>query len=261
LDIDKVRLVLLERRKQKGLSAKKLGELVGVDKTTIYRYEKGQIDKMPLTVANKLASALDINPAFIAGFSKTPYSDTLTTLSQITDTSAKLKETRKKIVLTTAEQQLEEQKQNELISFEEKRREKEQFSQNRGAENKGALGAGVGVNNFYGDIHNIEDHEWPIISIPDDAPYDFDWVYTASGDSMKPKYEDGDIVYAKGLDDYDRSNLSTDDIYVVRVGEDSFLKKIRISEDGLYLVSLNKKYEDIRVCENEYVKVVAKVVD
>ncbi|MGM0227949.1 hypothetical protein IGI39_004917, partial [Enterococcus sp. AZ135] len=179
-----------------------------------------------------------------------------TTLSLVTKATAKLDESRQTIVLNVARKELAEQeqeKQNNVISM-------ETYKEGRQGEDRGGIGAGVGVNNFYEDITNIEDHEWPLIDIPDDAPYDFDWVYTASGDSMEPVYKDGDIVYAKELDAYERSNIMTDTIYVVRVNGESFLKKFRLTEEAAYLVSLNPKYEDIRLSSDDSVKIVAKVV-
>lgn len=76
MNSNQIRDILLKKRLDKGWSAEELGKRIGVNKTTIYRYEKGQIEKMPFDVVNKLAVALEINPAFIAGFSDTPEVDT-----------------------------------------------------------------------------------------------------------------------------------------------------------------------------------------
>lgn len=70
--VKKIREALYKARINKGLSAKKLAQLVGVSKTTIYRYEKGQIEKMPMQILTKLASVLNISPAFIAGLDPEP---------------------------------------------------------------------------------------------------------------------------------------------------------------------------------------------
>ncbi|KGL43752.1 hypothetical protein EP56_08105 [Listeriaceae bacterium FSL A5-0209] len=51
-----------ERRLEFNMSADKLGKLIGVNKTTIYRYEKGFIKKMPIKVAQRLSEVLDIPP-------------------------------------------------------------------------------------------------------------------------------------------------------------------------------------------------------
>lgn len=112
VNANQIRQILSQKRNQKGLSAKKLGELVGVDKTTIYRYEKGQIEKMPFTVLNKLANELDINPEYIAGFSNNP-ENSQNNISKIYN---KLEPSRQKVVLATAEQQLKEQ-DNQVVSF------------------------------------------------------------------------------------------------------------------------------------------------
>lgn len=70
--VKKIREALYKARINKGLSAEKLAQLVGVSKTTIYRYEKGQIEKMPMQILTKLASVLNISPAFIAGLDPEP---------------------------------------------------------------------------------------------------------------------------------------------------------------------------------------------
>lgn len=70
--IRKIREALYKARISKGLSAEKLAKLVGVSKTTIYRYEKGQIEKMPMQILTKLAKVLNISPAFIAGLDSEP---------------------------------------------------------------------------------------------------------------------------------------------------------------------------------------------
>lgn len=70
--IRKIRKALYKARISKGLSAEKLAKLVGVSKTTIYRYEKGQIEKMPMQILTKLAKVLNISPAFIAGIDSEP---------------------------------------------------------------------------------------------------------------------------------------------------------------------------------------------
>lgn len=70
--IRKIREALYKARISKGLSAEKLAKLVGVSKTTIYRYEKGQIEKMPMQIVTKLAKVLNISPAFIAGLDSEP---------------------------------------------------------------------------------------------------------------------------------------------------------------------------------------------
>ena len=53
------------RRKEIGLSAEQVAEYLGVSPTTIYRYEKGDIEKVPGEILPKLAAALKTTPAFL----------------------------------------------------------------------------------------------------------------------------------------------------------------------------------------------------
>ena len=57
-----------ELRLSKNMSAETLGNLVGVAKTSIYRYESGYIEKMPTVVLAKLAKVLNVSPAYLMGW-------------------------------------------------------------------------------------------------------------------------------------------------------------------------------------------------
>ena len=47
-------------RKQQGISADQLAESIGVSRSTIFRYEKGDIEKMPIEVVANVASSLHV---------------------------------------------------------------------------------------------------------------------------------------------------------------------------------------------------------
>lgn len=55
-------------RKKLGYSAEELGELIGKDRATIYRYEKGDIENLPYSVIEPLSNALKVTPAFLMGW-------------------------------------------------------------------------------------------------------------------------------------------------------------------------------------------------
>lgn len=57
-----------QRRLELGLSGEEVGKMLGVNKTTVYRYEKGEIDKMPIEVVEKLSVALRTTPDIIMGW-------------------------------------------------------------------------------------------------------------------------------------------------------------------------------------------------
>ena len=57
-----------ERRKTLGLSAEYVAEKLGVSPATIYRYEKGDIEKMPGNILEPISRILGTTPAFLMGW-------------------------------------------------------------------------------------------------------------------------------------------------------------------------------------------------
>lgn len=55
------------RRNELGLSVEDLAALIGKDRATVYRYENGDIENLPLTVLIPLSSALKTTPADLMG--------------------------------------------------------------------------------------------------------------------------------------------------------------------------------------------------
>lgn len=60
------------RREQLNMSAEELGHKIGKAKTTIYRYELGQIEKLPTSVLEAVASALITSPSYLMGWTDDP---------------------------------------------------------------------------------------------------------------------------------------------------------------------------------------------
>ena len=56
------------RRKELGLSAETVAEKLGISPATVYRYEKGDIDKIPGDILQPLASILHTTPAYLMGW-------------------------------------------------------------------------------------------------------------------------------------------------------------------------------------------------
>lgn len=62
------------RRLQLGMTGESLAQKIGVSKTTIYRYENGDIEKIPLNSLEPIANALNTTVAYLMGWDdkKTP---------------------------------------------------------------------------------------------------------------------------------------------------------------------------------------------
>lgn len=56
------------RRKELGLSAEDVAKALGVSRATIYRYEKGDIEKVPGQALEPIAKALRTTPAYLMGW-------------------------------------------------------------------------------------------------------------------------------------------------------------------------------------------------
>lgn len=55
-------------RLQQGLSTDELACRLGKNRTTIYRYENGDIENLPLGILDSLANALNTTPAYLMGW-------------------------------------------------------------------------------------------------------------------------------------------------------------------------------------------------
>ena len=58
------------RRKELKMSADELADKIGKDRSTIYRYEKGDIENLPLDILKPIASALSTTPQYLMGWEK-----------------------------------------------------------------------------------------------------------------------------------------------------------------------------------------------
>lgn len=57
-----------ERRKHLKMSADELAQRLGKDRSTIYRYEKGDIENLPLDILEPIAKALETTPQYLMGW-------------------------------------------------------------------------------------------------------------------------------------------------------------------------------------------------
>ena len=108
-----VGMKIKEFRKNKKLTQQDLADLVGVKNSAISNYEQGiRIPKRDFLfrVANALGVSID-------EFFPIQSEETSSTLSEINKISSQLEETRQKIVLETANHQLDEQIKKKRLSF------------------------------------------------------------------------------------------------------------------------------------------------
>lgn len=71
-----------QRRKELRMSADALGKKLGKDRSTIYRYEQGYIENLPLDILEPIAAALQTTPQYLMGWETVEKkNDTLTDIT------------------------------------------------------------------------------------------------------------------------------------------------------------------------------------
>lgn len=61
-----------KRRKELGINADAIADALGVSRSTVFRYEKGDIEKLPVDVLEPIASILRTTPAYLMGWEDDP---------------------------------------------------------------------------------------------------------------------------------------------------------------------------------------------
>lgn len=238
-----------EVRKSKKLTQKKLAELTGFKQNTISNHENGnrQLDEKDIRI---YAQALEVSPQYLFDLAKPSSIEIIPTTSPIQTIYDELEPPRQGKVLTYAERQLDEQKNEE----ETKINEVSEIISLYQVEVVSETAAASGFNYGFG----YDDTDREIIEVDEQPPH-HDIATKVSGDSMQPDYQDGDILYLvdKGLTTYNG------DLAVIAYGDRSYFKKIYTENGRLRLVSLNDKYEDIILdfppAEDTHIKIYAVV--
>lgn len=110
---------------------------------------------------------------------------------------------------------------------------------------EGGAGMGAGlVNDDYPEVvRTIEVAEWEVRRklgyLPKEGRIK---IITGRGPSMRPKLEDGDIVWIDTTCDY----FDGDDYYLINIGGETQIKMLQKRGDGLYVVSVNTDFPPYR---------------
>lgn len=172
-----------------------------------------------------LAKTLNVSEAWLLGYD-VPKEDKENGVPSIESIYNQLDRPRKTKVYNFAEYQLREQNKRPKTTI----------------EIRGYVSAGTG--------------EWLEDKIVDEVSYEgvipeHDFAVKVNGDSMLPLFEDGQVIFIKST-----SDVRDGQIIICQVNNEAFVKKL----SGNKLVSLNKKYEDISICDTDDFKIYGVVV-
>ena len=108
------------------------------------------------------------------------------------------------------------------------------------------MSAGIGASVY-------DDQDYDTVYFDEELAHDFaSWV---SGDSMEPKYQNGSVALIRETGfDYDGA------VYAVVCNNQTYIKRVYREEEGLRLVSINPRYDDIFISYDEDPRVVGVIV-
>lgn len=234
-------LRIKQKRTEKNITQDDLAKNLGLNKSTIQRYETGKIKAVKLPVIEAMARMLHVNPAWLIGKSEeeTPsYSVHLDSKSQeLLNNYNKLNdlgqhEVRKRAAeLTEIPRYLKDEPESKIITL-----DIDSF------EMPASAGTGMFLSDEYKEVIQVKDCYEARTA---------DFVIPIAGDSMEPLYSDGDRVFVKSM-----PMVEVGEIGIFVINGDAYIKKRGRDR----LISLNRKRKDIVFGEGDTIVCLGKVV-
>ena len=226
-------------RELRGLTMAELADKVGVNKSTIKRYEDALIANPKLPALQSIALALGVSPAWLLCKSEDIY--------PVAETPALPLELHEIVA------ELNDNGVTELLDYGQYLYSKDEFRLAEGESRNfyplskpNAPKGEIRYIRHYltpaaaGYASPIEGEDYELIAVTEDVPARADFCISISGDSMAPYIEDGSTVYVQR-----DASLEEFDVGVFFVDGDVLCKQYCTDSFGtLYLLSANPKRED-----------------
>ena len=227
--------MIKQRRIKLGLSVDELADKLGKNRATVYRYESNEIENLPTTVLEQLASVLETTPAHLMGWEDADATQAFDDLRIGFNENLLLKKYRsldshgQETVSLILDREVErcssiireDKAEYNIISM----RPVPYFQ--RASAGNGKL--------VYGEV--VADP----IEIPDTPEYKYvNYAIGVDGNSMEPKYFDGDVLLVEQT-----NVIEVGEIGIFLVDDEAYIKKLGEGE----LISLNKGYPNITLRE------------
>ncbi len=222
-----------------------LSRATGIPASTLTGYVKGTSLPIPGNVQKiadhfgVLKSTLD--PRFASEDSSIEITPTASQIQSIYD---QLSPPRQGKVLTYAERQLDEQKNEDKTKINEV---SEKIVQLYGYDYYDHA-ASAGTGQYLNDVR-VERIELPV-------DVDADFVIPIKGDSMEPDYHDRDLVFIQTS-----VELNDGVIGVFNYNGEAYIKQLVIDTEQSYLHSLNPAYKDMPITPETDFRIIGEVVD
>lgn len=238
-----------ELREAKGFTQDKLAKLIGVTKSAVGNYEL-DLSGPKETVLYKLIEVLecDANYLFQDGISVTKKEFNISPCEQEHITKYRSLEDFDKKTIDVLLDTLSKREKQSLKEIPHETEHAYLVEDNRLYMTQYDYGVSAGIGNFL--------DEWDVpkttVQIADSpTARKADYILKVDGDSMMPKFEDGDRVFVKA-----QETVEMNEIGIFVIDGTCFLKQFK----GNRLHSLNPTYDDIALNEFQNIKCVGKVL-
>ena len=241
-----------ELREKAGLTQGELGLALGLNKSTIQRYECGKIARIKLPVLEAMAEELGVNPEYLALKTDNPidYEKKEENLNAPLDVIAHFNGDAKKIY-----------KFQNSVAFDAEREASLGNLQVMPNDNVYMVPVFESVSAGFGTYACSDITEYFPMYIENPADADDMLCIKVKGDSMYPKIEEGDIVAVRKQSSVDSGSLAV----MLIDGEEGVVKKVNYGSDWIELISINpmyppRRFEGAEVQRLQVVGLVKKVI-
>ena len=193
-------------RKKNDLTQEELGKIIGVQKSAIRKYEKGEVQNLKRTTIKTMADYFGVSPSYLLGWDDAP-----------TNTPIK------------------KDKHNNVPVL-------------------GRVAAGIPID----AIEEIIDYEQITDVMASSGEY---FALKVIGDSMAPKFTEGDVVIVRKQEDVDNGDIA---IMLIN-GNEATIKRVQKYDGGIHLIPTNQAYPILTFSNKEIeelpVRCLGKVVE
>lgn len=230
------------RRKDVHKSADEVAEALGCSRSTVFRYENGDIEKVPASKLREIADVLETTPAYLMGWTDDPKDYDKDPEFQIPEELLKMGYDAEDYAKFIVARDLDAQRESSLASAGIRPAVKRRYKY------LGEIACGEPI---------FADEQFETyIDLESDTNADF--VLKAKGDSMiNARIHDGDMVFIK-----EQPDVADGEIAAVIIDDEATLKRVYKYDDHISLCSENPRYKpiNIKADEGKNIRIIGKAV-
>jgi repressor LexA len=221
---------LLALRNKRGLSQSDLAKYLGIAQTTYAGYENGKRNAT-VSVINKFSSFFNVSPDYLLGADK---KSSFTVPEHYYELNDYERDIADKIFAETVSVLYNQQNKGEKSEPQRKTDNVIDMPPRQLPLYETPASAGLG--------QYIDNSDYELVDVGPECPAHTNFLLHVQGDSMAPKFHDGDTLYVK-----QQPTVEDGEIGVFYFNGDVYVKKQEHRNGKCYLVSLNPKYNPIEI--------------